>query len=375
MQGSVSLGKDVVDTISYYLQNNDLGLMDGRRTFTRRSNDSEAMEWLVRYTYLCKGVPICDKPMENFVNEYVTAQVKAVEKIIYGSLPEDPKSFEPPTRAAFEEHAKDCLFEIKHSLQEIGEDKVEHRQSETWLDLVKKISSSVQTKTVSYLQAHLEGNSEETVQVKKNLTGRIILGTVLVEVKYETKLCKEFQMCSKSYEITSGLMKLLESFETLPEDKLRLFMKAFYQSLYDTNLYSILNEVTRNEFQFVLNDMAFSANIPARNVLMSLKQAVQKRLDVLQGKDSEVLPNNYDVQLVNIILSDMDHLYLHAKRSPFFNFFNNYENWTQRGGNLKEYLKAVMQEIAKELEGKTPSIKSKLINEVQLFLQLTIEVD
>ncbi|XP_059060342.1 uncharacterized protein LOC131853464 [Achroia grisella] len=366
MHGSLVLGKDVVDTISDFLGNS---YITGRRYL--RSNKVDIVTSLTESSKLCDSLEICNDNLEEFVNQYVIILNKAIETILGGDL--NPGSGNKiqveESGLVFVEQFKDLLKVIKKLLKSANSKITDNSHNYIWTDIVKKISAKFQHKAVTFIRDEIHGN--DISEIRKKLTQKIIIAIVAVEVRFLSKLCFEYNICAQLSFCTKALNTILERFETLSENNTRIFVKAFYESLLDTTFYSLLNDVTANEFQIILNDMHYSENISAKNILHSVHKTVKTRIECVNSKTD--ITKGFDVKLVYIILSDMDYITDQHKHDPFQIFTNQFLDWANGEGKLKKYIDQVINKIKSMLSNIPTEVTLKLINEVRVFLEITVD--
>ncbi|KAJ0180945.1 hypothetical protein K1T71_003030 [Dendrolimus kikuchii] len=361
MQGSLNLGKDVVDTIKYYLQENNF--LNNRRSMTYSSESGDASSTYI--AYLCHKVKFCEKKYKKFVNEYVTSMTKTIESIIHRTT--DQKLNYEEKSPNFEGYLKKCLKEIKTLLHSADAKIFDDNAVMVWTDIIKKICAYFQDAAVVYVSEKFKRDDNK----KKKLTQKLIIATVVIEAKFQNILCIDYKICMKSYECTKALNTLMEQFKSMPEDKVRNFVKSFYKTLGDTKFYSFLSEVTSHEFQVILNDMAFSENIPTKGVILSIHKTIQGRMQAIDTNMFEI--KGWDIELFYAILSDMDYFYSKHRADPLYSFLNNFFDWNRTGSRLNVYLREAMKDITYKVSSQSDSIVIKLTNEIKVFLELTVD--
>nr|XP_049698696.1 uncharacterized protein LOC126055082 [Helicoverpa armigera] len=371
MQGAVSIGKEVMDTISHYMQKNTIA--SGRRSMTF-SKENDVLYLIIKSTYLCRDLDFCDGNLEQFLNEYIMVQTKSIEAIFEGILSQKDLGNEETQlvkRLIFEEELKKCLREIRKLLRSINMKVSSSNDPYMWSELIKKISIMFQTAAIEFASHRLEGSPKDINEVKKKLKQKFVIATAIVEGKYESKLCSEYDICIKAYECTKALDTLLGSFKDMEEDNVKIFIRYVSEALMETKFYSHVSDVTANEMQIILNDMAYSDNVPTKEVLLTIHRTVEDRLNSLITKKHMI--NGRDVELVHAILSDMDHIYGKHNVDPFHNFMTSYFEWSRTGSRLGTPVRTLLKEISDELSEVEADLSLKLINEVRAFLEITVD--
>ncbi|KAH9638371.1 hypothetical protein HF086_004173 [Spodoptera exigua] len=373
MQGSLSFGKEVVDTLSHYMRRN-AGNVVARRRSIPFSKETDVIYIIIKSAYLCRDLDFCEGKLEQFLNEYIMVQTKSIEAIFEGIvnpnqlLDQDAKTEQ---RLVFEEDLKKCLREIRRVLRQANMKMRDESITYLWIEVIKKISVMFQTAAILFAAERLEGKPDEIMEVKKKLTQKLVIATTIVEGKYESKLCSEYDICIKAYEVTKALNTLLGALRDMEEENVKIFIRYVSEALLETNLYSHLSEVTSNELQIILNDMAYSENVSAKTVLLSIQKAVEDRLNALHLKTHMV--NGRDVELVHVILSDMDHVYGKSSIDPFHVFMSSFFTWERTKSRLSGPIRSLLKELKNEINGLPDDLGFKLINEVRAFLEITVD--
>lgn len=373
MQGSLTFGKEVMDTISHYMRSNNV--LSGRRSMTPFSRETDVLYLIIKATYLCRELEFCDGKLENFLNEYIMVLTKSIESIFETILNQREKLVNEESkivkRLIFEEELKKCLREVRKLLRNINVKVTEDNRAYMWNEVIKKISIMFQTAALLFASDRLEGSTTDISEVKKKLLQKFVIATVIVEGKYENKLCAEYNICIKSYEVTKALNTLLGTFKDMEESKVKIFLRYVSEALIDTNFYSRLSDVTANELQIILNDMAYSDNVPTKEVLISIHRTVADRLNSVTSKQHTI--NGKDVELVHVILSDMDHVYGTRKVDPFHSFMMSFFEWTRDGTRLGVPVRTLLRDLTDQLGELSDDLRLKLMNEVKAFLEITVD--
>ncbi|XP_026728755.1 uncharacterized protein LOC113494563 [Trichoplusia ni] len=373
MQGSLSFGKEVMDTLTRYIGTNYALPVSGRRSMSY-SKETDVLYIIIKSTYLCRDLQFCDGILEKFLNDYVMYLTKSIESIFEEILSQrevNDEESQVVKQLIFEEELKKCLREIRKLLRTINLKSTQESGPYLWIEVIKKISLMFQTAAIMFAVDRLEGTETDIDVVTKKLTQKFVIATVTVESKYEVKLCSEYEICSKSYECTKSLNILLSSFKDMEDEKVKNFIRYVSEAFLDTKFYNQLSEVTANEMQIILNDMAYSDNVPAKEVLLTIQKTIEERLNSITTKTYTA--NGRDVELVHVILSDMDHLYSKRKVDPFHSFLSNFFEWSRSGAKLGTHVRTLLTDIEDQLNELSDDLFLKLVNEVKTFLEITVD--
>ncbi|CAK1548099.1 unnamed protein product [Leptosia nina] len=357
MQGTLSLGKEVVQTLTRFL--GDSIPMNARRSLMPLQEDK--ITEVVKMSLLCRDLDLCQEGMHKFVNEYVTVQAKGMENLLNALL----NGFNSDV---YELRLKHTLDSIRLMLKE---DNGDNNDENIWINIVKKISGKFQEMTLSCAEGHLQVDRNK---MDKKLTQKFILATVIVEMKYLNKLCYERHLCVKRYDCTISLNSILEHLKITDEAKARTFIKFVYEALYDTPFYNYLSETTAHEFQVVLNDMAYSDSVPTKELLSAVQKIIAARLQFITTNTDEKL--SHDSLLLHAILTDLDNIYS-KKSNPFAEFLNYFFTWVsnEESVNISKHIRDIIEDIGKYLKLVSNELLDKLTGEVRAFLEMTVDSD
>ncbi|XP_030024529.2 uncharacterized protein LOC115443313 [Manduca sexta] len=372
MQGSLTMGRDVMDALSEYVNRY---YISGRRSMNIDNQKSHGISTTVQSVSLCNKLDFCRRKLKMFLNEYIIAIDSELERIFEdlkqnNQVDEENKSVENPNNLIFKEQLKLCLKDIKRILKMANEKISEENEAYVWTDVIKKISAKFQETAQWFVNERLEGNPDVIGEIKSKLMQEIITSTAKVESKFQSKLCAEHNICTKSYECTKGLNALLIQFNNTTEEKVKNFVRTFYELLPETGFYSKLRDVTGTEFQVILNDMSYG-NVVTKDVFMALHKSLQIRLKSLNTNTE--ISKEKDVELLNLILSDMDHFYSKHKPEPFYKFLDSFNHWSKFGGRLNPHVKQLMKDISQQISEQSETLFDKLVNEVRVFLEITVD--
>ncbi|VVC99684.1 unnamed protein product [Leptidea sinapis] len=363
VQGSVRLGEEVVETLSHIFGSKYNVI--SRRSFLPVEDD-DYITSTVRLALLCTNVIFCQDDTKQFAEEYVIVQAKGVENILKSLLGDQfkRKVYENQLKL-YLEYVRYILKSANNKLTEEGKDSLQN----IWLDVIKKISAKFQElASIFVAQYHIESK-----QSMKDMNHKLILATVIIELKYLHRVCIGHGMCVKSFEYTTALYSILEQFAIMDEDKVRLFIRYLHEELYNMSFYTILSETTAHQLQIILNDMAYSSNVSPKNLLSTLQKVVAARIEFLRTNKDEKL--SHDALLVHVILSDMDRMYSIAKPQQFHEFLTNFFQWKQKNINFSKDIKEVLNEIRNGMQQMDEDLRVKLINEVRVLLEMTVDGD
>lgn len=315
---------------------------------------------MVKMSLVCRDLDFCRGDLRKFIDEFIIIQAKGVENLLTALL---TKSF---SSDIYEQQLKHILGNIRLILKE--ESVYENDEITIWIDAVKKISAKFQEMALQYVIE--SGNSGNNID--KTIYQKVMLATVIIEMKYLYKLCAIHNMCVKKYKCSVSLNSILEHLNTMKDEKVRLFIKYVYEALYKTQFYSFLNETTAHEFQVILNDMVYSNNVPTQDILSVVQKIVGARVKFVTDNTDEKL--SHDGLLLHVILSDLDHIYS-RKSNPFAEFLNQFFTWTVReeDSNLNKHIRELLTEIGNHLSNTQRELFDKLTREVILFLEMTVD--
>lgn len=370
MQGSLTFGKEVMDTFSHYMRRN---FVNSERRSGIPNPETDVLFLIIQSTNICRDIHFCEGFLETYLNEYILIQTKSIEAILKGIIyPNEVANDESPKSYIFEEELKKCLHRIRKLLKNINLKVKENNYAIAWIEVIKRISIMFQTEAILLATERIEGTLIDLNEVKKKLTQKFVVASVIIEGKYESKLCADFNICMKTYECTKALHTLLESFKDMNDDNMKIFLRYVSETIMETKFYDHLSEVTANELQIILNDMAYSDNVPTREVLLSIYKTVDDRLSDLQSTKHNI--KGRDVELVHGILSDLDHAY--SKKGvidPFHGFMKSFFEWIRTSGRLGPQMRTLLKDLTDYLNTLPSDLILKLTNEVRVFLELTVD--
>lgn len=372
MQGSVSLGKDVVDTLTYYMKSSLL--QKHRRTLQiPPDKESERIKWTVQASSLGKGLRICQGPLGKFLKDYVLVLSTGIEAILDGILNsnQEDEKVQENKGTLFVDQLKIVLNDIHGFLKTADVEITQETETFTWLTLLKKISAKFQEASQNFVAERLDGDPAEIASVRKRLSQKLIMAIIIVESRYERRLCVEHHICQKEHECTIALAALLEQFQTATKAKAKEFMRFFYESLPD-NFFFFMDEITTHEFQVVLSDLSYSKNPMTKDILLTVYKTIQARLETLETNAE--LAKGYDVILIHVIMSDMDYFYYNKRKVyPFDNFLGPFTGWMRIGGKLNMQVRHVIRDLGIKLSEYPKELIQKLENQARVFLELTVD--
>lgn len=356
-----------MDSLSHYLLN-------GYGMSFRRSMDPESVDPIlvqVKSVKLCKKLDFCKPKIENFVNNYVTAVAKAVEAVFDGIL-DEKSEVNQDAKAPIFQKLKGVLHDVRKILKTANDKVTEEKEAYLWVGVLKKISARFQRKAMTYIIDRIDADKNIN-EVKKTLSQKLVTNIATVEAKAEKKMCEDYHLCLRGLECTKALNTVLERLISLSDEKMRMFIKAFYEALPETTFYARLSEPTANELQVILNDMAYFESIPTKEILTTVHQTVENRINAVNS-EAKVMKGQ-DIQLVHIILSDMDHIYSRQKGDPFHHFLDFFMEWSKADPitQIAAKMKEALNEIEEVLQDTSEDLILKMSDEVRVFLEITVD--
>lgn len=360
VQGSLSLGRDVIDTVNHFLLKEADKLRsgtDGRR-FLSDDENYEKNEDIIRGSKLCADIYYCNENLKRYLENYIIELAKQMEDILL-NLKELPNKKLSYIQRQYQGKLKECIITIKHILKEsevVDQDTVGLLKM-----LIKKINGTFQMTFLTFLESLNINNTTINQQVVIEL-GRI-------ETKQEYKMCQQLILCRTSQKCSNALKQVLQLLVAMPEENMREFMKCFLEELSYTWFHTVLSDATSNQFKNILNEMAFSAYAPTKKVLVSFL----KSLDLIQSSDISNLTTSDDVSLVQVTFSDLDHIYDQSNEEDFKEFLDAFNNWKSKSIKLNKAMRTIMKKIMKQISTLSDVLFQKLKNEVRVFLELTVD--
>lgn len=301
---------------------------------------------------------------------------KAVENILEGLINDIDrnKNQNTPKALIFEGELKRSIREIKKMLRNIDKKINDENKSYKWIDLLKRINARFQDTATIFAAQRLEGTVQKVTDIKNKLSHKLTVATSLIELNFIDKLCTQHKICSKSFEVTKALNSLLLKINTTSEERANEFIRIFYETLPSTNFYYRISDVSGNEFQAILQDMAYADSISSKNVLAIVQRIVEDRLYTVNSEDRKVdKRSGKDVKLIHIMLSDMDHFYSKQKNEPFHDFLVDFFEWTKTGGKFSSQLRHIMKDLQNSLSFEANDLVLKLVNEMRVFMEITVD--
>lgn len=370
MHGSLSLGKEVMDTLTHYFRRGNSPVhISGRRYLNANLN---LIPGIVKSATLCKNLEFC-KGKKKFVDEFVIQLAQAVEDAFDGVLNYKTNDTNLGEGKPIFGQLKACLKETRKILKIASEKVNENREESLWVGVIKRISAKFHKESMSFMMDTLDTNELVIVEIKRKLTQSLIINFAKVELDNQRRLCYEFHVCFNHNECTTLLNMVLGRIIKLPDEKIKAFIKAFYEELPDTAFYSSLNPVTADEFKIILNDMVYTDDVPTREILTSVHEIVETRINTMYT--SAPLKKGQDIQLLHTILSDMDYLYSKQK-DRFHGILDGFLEWIKEDDvNVSPHIKEVFERIERKMSSTPEELALKLINEVRVFLEITVDPD
>ncbi|CAG5035413.1 unnamed protein product [Parnassius apollo] len=359
LHGHLTLGKEVMDFLSYFLDSNPAS---GRRDMSSQEND--VIVKMVKSKQLCRDLQFCTGLLSQLIDDYIIIQIISIKSIFKES------SYEFFSKTEFYDKINKILRDLRKILKIVNGKINDEKESYYWISIIKKISAKFQKLVIYNIADNPNSFDLEKKDERKILIQKSIIAIVSIESNYEMKLCAQYSICIKSFECTRALHAILKKLTNIPEDKVRSFIRYFYEALFASTFYSRLSDITAREFQIILNDMAYSKNVPTTSLLQSVLKTIELRLEQIGNYNDTQM--EYDVQLIHVILSDLDHFYSTHTSQPFRDFIKNFIDWTMYG-RLGKYLRKIMYELGSEVSSQSEEMSLKIMNEVKVFLELTID--
>lgn len=367
MRGTLNFGNDVLETFSLLMRRNNEDL----RTSTPFSAELDTLYLLTKSTYICHELSFCEGKLETFLNEYITLLTKAIEAALKFIMEEDLNETKTAKHHVFKNELKNLLPKIRKLLIDMNMRVTDKNAHLLWRNLIKTICAMFQEEAIEYSKVKLGEDTNIVRQIIKQLTQKFVIATVTVENVYERKLCIDHNICTKSHECTKALRILFEDLKSLKQEKTKSFIKYFSQALRETNFYSYLNDTTANQFQIILDEMVYTDSVSIQNLFLALYEILDHRWNCI--KTNTYFTGNKNVELVHMILSDMDYFYGGRKVDPFHIFLSNFFEWVRLDNKLKQPILELMEEITVQVYEAPELLRMKLIREVRVFLELTVD--
>ncbi|KAL4714632.1 hypothetical protein ACJJTC_019695 [Scirpophaga incertulas] len=369
VQGSLRLGRDVFDKISYYFPKGNH--ISARRSIPDDNSDLIADE--VKSSFLCRNLAFCHNEFKKNINEYVIALIKAVNSIIDEALIAKENKNLTMTRS-FNKNLRNILHDVREILKQENKKLKDDNETYIWITIIKSISGLFMIKSETYVLDALviKDKDKDVSNMKKTLIQKVIGGIAETEINYQSLFCKSSKICIKSVDCSKVLTVVLEHLIEMPENKTQVFMKSLTELFRSFNFYSLLEQATATEFQIILHDMAFTNHVPSKEILKSVRKAVDSRLMSTDLKDNTSLTYP-DILLIYIILSDVDFLFSRQNPNPYDDFLHEFLAWVQIDIQIHPYLKKLLNKMQDDLKRVPQNILTKLKYEVKVFFELTVD--
>lgn len=335
--------------------------------------ESERIKWTVQASNLGRGLRLCQGSKGKFIKDYVVVLSTGVEGVLDSIInpPLEDDRFQVTKGSIFVDELKLLLNHVHSFLKAADLEITQESETFVWLTLLKKISAKYQEVSQDFIAERLSGDPIAMAKVRKIMSQRLIMAIIIVESRYERKLCVEHGICEKEHECTVALGAMLEQFITAPHEKVQEFMRYFYESLPD-NFFFFMDEITTHEFQVVLSDLSYSKTAMTKDILLTVYKIIQTRLEIL--KTNAELAKGYDTILIHVIMSDLDYFYYNRRKLyPFDNFLGPFAGWMRLGGKFNMPLRHVIRALGVKLGEFPKEMVEKLQNQARVFLELTVD--
>ncbi|XP_063372546.1 uncharacterized protein LOC134660696 [Cydia amplana] len=350
LQGSITLGSDVAEFLSHNLQDE---LIDGLSA--RRAN-TDAMEELVKIVKQmrpCKNTTICTPKLEKFIIEYVSDLTTSVKKIFDGVLEDELCKVK---------YFQKCLKHVKPVVRTAASDA--DNEVYRWINVLKKISGVYLQQGVLLTKQGLD-KAEREEQATNVLKQQLVFEITDIEKKYEMILCKEFRVCPYQFDATIYVQLLLNLIRNMKENNVRLFLNQFKRKFLHAPMFEE-DDIMKKNFEGVLKEMLLNKTIETKEIVLSIADVVQKRLASTESRER-------DATLLQMILSDMDHIYVNNKDEHIEKFLDVVKAWSKSEDDdaLGNGMEALYNSLASHFLNQPSEIVFKLQTEAQVFLGLT----
>ncbi|XP_048006513.1 uncharacterized protein LOC125241872 [Leguminivora glycinivorella] len=349
VQGSLTLGSQVAEFLADNLQDEFLDELSGRRTMTDALGE---LIKVVKQMRPCKNATVCTPKLEKFIIEYVTDLTTGIKTVFDGVLEDElckVKYFEK------------CL---KHVRKVVSSAALDTDEVHRWINVLKKISGIYLEQATSLARQGLD-TAEKKEEAMHSLKQQLVFTITDLEKNYENILCKEFRLCPYQFDVTIYLQLLLNLIRTMKENNVRLFLNQFKKKFLHTAMFTD-DVVMKINFEEVLREMLLNKTIDTKGIVLSIADVVQKRL---AGTES----TERDATLLQMILSDMDHIYVSNKDEHIEKFLDVVKTWLKSEDDvtLGDGMEAFCNSLAAHFQNHPKEIIFKLQTEAQVFLGLT----
>ncbi|XP_063393368.1 uncharacterized protein LOC134678653 [Cydia fagiglandana] len=349
LQGSLTLGSEVAEFLAHNLKE-EFQEPDGRRA---NIDALEELVKIVKHMRPCKNATnFCTPKLEKLIIEYVSDLTTSI-KTVFDDVLED--------ELCKVKYFQKCLKHVRDVVKTAasGDDEVYR-----WINVLKKISGD-------YLQQGLllAKQGLDKVEAKEEATNvlkqQLVFTITDIEKKYEIILCKDFRLCPYQFDATIYVQILLNLIRNMKENNVRLFLSQFKKKFLHAPMFTE-DVLMKKNFEEVLRDMLLNKTIDTKGIVVSIADDVQKRLAATESSER-------DAALLQIILSDMDHMYVNNKDEHIERFLDVVKAWLKSDDDnaLGDGMEALYNGLASHFINQQSEIVFKLQTEAQVFLELT----
>lgn len=353
MQGSLSLGEDVLHALNKFLI-----VKNSRRSLNYDSEANDDFRKIIKLENFCSKATFCDGTLATYLDDYVISIADSIRQILQDKKDNanDREVKQGYTDVYLINNLKECLKLINKALKEYS---IVHEENKTWLwdDIFKKINGIFQF-------VFLKENN-------KLLSQKVVKNTAEIEFKDNIQICKIYKSCNNSNNYAETVIILLSNLNELSESKVREFIRSFHDELKLTPFLSTLDKVTADEFQTILEDMSFKELVKPKNILSMVLVSVNMQLKFINLKD--YVDSSPDVQMIHTILSDMEHTFDKDVAENLLEFMKEFKDWTVSDDKLNDAFKKVMKGLTKHINSLPIILQEKLRNEVKVFFEITVD--
>ncbi|XP_061723531.1 uncharacterized protein LOC133529745 [Cydia pomonella] len=349
LQGSLTLGSEVADFLAHNFQEEFLGGVNARRANT---DALEELIKVVKHMRPCKDSSVCTPKLEKLIIEYVSDLTTGI-KAVFDDVLED--------ELCKVKYFQKCLKHVRKVVRDAASDADEvHR----WINILKKISGVYLEQGVLLAKQGLD-NADKREQATNALKQQLVFKITDIEKKYEMILCNEFRLCPYQFDATIYVQLLLNLIRNMKENNVRLFLNQFKKKYLHAPMFKE-DVIMKKNFEEVLKEMLLNKTIETKAIVLSIADVVQKRLAGTQ-------PRERDVRLLQMILSDMDHIYVNNKDEHIEKFLDVVKDWLKSNDDnaLGDGMEVFYNSLASHFLNQPSEIMFKLQTVAQVFLEVT----
>ncbi|XP_063546225.1 uncharacterized protein LOC134754079 [Cydia strobilella] len=349
LQGSLTLGSEVAEFLEYNLQEEFPDGLSGRRANT---DALEELVKIVKHMRPCKNATVCTPKLEKFIIEYASDLTTSIKTVFDGVLEDELCKVK---------YFQKCLKHVRKVVRTAASDADEVYR---WINVLKKISGVYLKQGVLLTKQGLD-KAERKEQATNVLKQQLVFTITDIEKKYEMILCTEFGLCPYQFDTTIYVQLLLNFIRNMKENNVRLFLNQFKRKYLHAPMFTE-DVLMKKNFEEVLKEMLLNKTIETKEIILSIADVVQKRLAARASRER-------DATLLQMILSDMDHLYVNNKDEHIEKFMDVLKAWLKSEDDdaLGDGMEAFYNSLASHFLNQPSEIVFKLQTEAQVFLDLT----